>query len=521
MRMTNRAAVIGFATLAGIATPSNAAPSCTAACVRRMAECRANRCDSLSRKACRDVCRTVTGCRAGGARTRTLANVVTECRVAGGEWSLKQRLEIKRGDCPAVTVREFAGTGTVPDIGLCGLYGRYRFGPVSVTVAPIQRLGISPNGRTIVFELSTHNAIFPAPRFEVPEEGIFVIRSDGSGLRPLGPPSREKPFKGPVPTRLPPGFLSPGFNIITGSSAAFNFSPNGRFVLFADRGPGSDGTDAGQLVVMDVTTGERRQVTAFGVAAQVSPDGADVGGSFVDDDTIVGFVLHVHADGTAAWRDPFFVRRDGTGLRPFDVPVPIPGSHIVNDFQISGVGRAFTVALPLDGNEPVPGSIAEVFFRNGGQLLQLTRFGRTDTSTAVTVRGGHRIVFQASADPFGTNPSHTCQLFSIDRFGNGLKQVTGFDAGASVPGCGYNQPPPSCGVGNNFRTRLDPETGSILFESSCDPFALHPVSDQYFAVRPDGSGLRQLTSYRGMEVAPDGTITVELPGPAAYPGRTF
>jgi hypothetical protein len=35
-------------------------------------------------------------------------------------------------------------------------------------------------------------------------------------------------------------------------------------------------------------------------------------------------------------------------------------------------------------------------------------------------------------------------------------------------------------------------------------------------MRPDGSGLRQLTAARGFAVAADGTVTAELPGPFAY-----
>jgi hypothetical protein len=40
--------------------------------------------------------------------------------------------------------------------------------------------------------------------------------------------------------------------------------------------------------------------------------------------------------------------------------------------------------------------------------------------------------------------------------------------------------------------------------------------DQIFAVRPDGTGLRQLTSLRGAQTLADGTLLVELPGPANY-----
>ena len=63
---------------------------------------------------------------------------------------------------------------------------------------------------------------------------------------------------------------------------------------------------------------------------------------------------------------------------------------------------------------------------------------------------------------------------------------------------------------------LDPITGTVLFQSSCEPVGANPFGEQLFAMRPDGTGLRQLTNARGMTTDPDGTIHVELPGPSAY-----
>ncbi len=42
------------------------------------------------------------------------------------------------------------------------------------------------------------------------------------------------------------------------------------------------------------------------------------------------------------------------------------------------------------------------------------------------------------------------------------------------------------------------------------------MSQQVYAVRPDGSGFRQLTNYRGMTIDADGVVSVELPGPIVY-----
>jgi len=66
---------------------------------------------------------------------------------------------------------------------------------------------------------------------------------------------------------------------------------------------------------------------------------------------------------------------------------------------------------------------------------------------------------------------------------------------------------------------LDRITGTVLFAASCDPVGANPSGQQLFAMRPDGTGLRQLTNARGMTTEPDGTIHVELPGPFAYTSR--
>jgi len=73
--------------------PAGASSFCASDCGRRMTDCRAERCGGLAGKACRDTCRAVTGCAAGGPRIRTLATVVNECRVNGAVWTARQRLD--------------------------------------------------------------------------------------------------------------------------------------------------------------------------------------------------------------------------------------------------------------------------------------------------------------------------------------------------------------------------------------------------------------------------------------------
>ena len=75
------------------------------------------------------------------------------------------------------------------------------------------------------------------------------------------------------------------------------------------------------------------------------------------------------------------------------------------------------------------------------------------------------------------------------------------------------RPGPTISILNVF---LDPITETVLFGPSCDPLGRNPFGEQLFAMRPDGTGLRQLTNLRGMTTDPDGTVHVELPGPVAY-----
>ncbi len=56
---------------------------------------------------------------------------------------------------------------------------------------------------------------------------------------------------------------------------------------------------------------------------------------------------------------------------------------------------------------------------------------------------------------------------------------------------------------------------ALVFYSTCDPLGTNPNGGQIFAMRPDGSDLRQLTTARGLVTAA-GTFSAELIGPAVY-----
>jgi hypothetical protein len=145
--------------------------------------------------------------------------------------------------------------------------------------------------------------------------------------------------------------------------------------------------------------------------------------------------------------------------------------------------------------------------------LQLTHLGRADTLFPLRSRDRKQVFFQASGDLLGVNPSSpassSASTCSADIYGSSR-----FDPGTTSPrGCARAtaEVPRRAVIG-----RQDPATRALVFDSSCDPYGLSAVSQQLYALRPDGSGLRQLTDYRGTRTDPDGGISVELPGPIAY-----
>jgi hypothetical protein len=341
------------------------------------------------------------------------------------------------------------------------------------------------------------------------EEGIFAVGPDGV-VRRLGPASGEKAYR---------VYESPIAGLYVATFLDFSFSPNGRLVAFSDRGPGEDGSDAAQIVVMKLSTGERMQVTRFIASHQGNKTGSDVWSVFLDDETLGVFGYGEPASGY------FTVRTDGRDLKPIEAPSFDGGGTIVPRFGVTGVsGTTVAVGFPdKPATEPFAGASQEILLYAGrNRLLQLTAFGRSDTRPGPSFNTGDRVFFLASPDPFGTNPQKTCQLFSVDRVGAHLRQLTKvLPAAPSALGCyGGSYSPLECRVALTAAPVYDARVRSLVFDTTCDPYGLHPVGDQVFAMRRDGSGFRQLTNYRGMQgTAADGTLSVELPGPIESSGQ--
>ena len=94
---------------------------------------------------------------------------------------------------------------------------------------------------------------------------------------------------------------------------------------------------------------------------------------------------------------------------------------------------------PINPPPGVGSQINEVFVIDQQKnVLQLTNFGRAETGGALVDVDREHVYFEASADPLGTNPSENCQLFSIDRLGSDLRQLTNFRVTEhAISGCRF------------------------------------------------------------------------------------
>jgi hypothetical protein len=176
----------------------------------------------------------------------TLAYVETECRDTKEGFFERQALRIRQGDHAPVTVFETPGVGPLGGIGgLCQGYTAGRLGSAAIARDAFQADAVSPDGTSVVFEVTDEFSVPPHLPLNLPPEqrGIFWVRANGTGLRRLAPPSRERFF-----------YVQNG-GILQVSYLVF--SPSGRTIAFVDR----DGQEADQIVTIDVATGARQQVT--------------------------------------------------------------------------------------------------------------------------------------------------------------------------------------------------------------------------------------------------------------------
>src|SRR5262245_39830506 len=337
------ACLVGALLLLTVDRAALAVPRCAQPCRQETASCKQTRCARLhgeARRTCMETCRGVGGC----AAIRTLAWVVTRCRQdSSGNGFGSQELLVRRGNCAPKTIVGFAGP-TNPNL-VCRLFGQTRLGDNSVAGAVIQGVAVRPDGTGVVFEVADELAVTGSVLAPLPpeQEGIFVVRSDGSGLRRLGPAARVPPIAGIFSSPLPPGFTLGNYRF------PMTMSPDGGTIALTDLGRGPAGEEAPQIVTMDVATGRRTQLTRLPGGAAPTGQFATCCGVFLDDETIL-FRSYANPDGLNPSGELalFTVRTDGTGLRKMTgTPVALPGARIDPTFSVSGHGAALSnILLP-------------------------------------------------------------------------------------------------------------------------------------------------------------------------------
>jgi hypothetical protein len=448
---------------------------------------------------------TPEGCAKGFG---TLAYVVSTCRVVPGRKMIgAQELRIHRSGCDPITVLRIANAEPVDDyFELCATLGQNHLGSASPLAGVFHRLGVSTDGQAIVFEVTNafQRLVGPVPR--APEEqGFFHIRADGTGLRRLGPASRDPTY------RL---FDYRGDPAVTTMTRVV-FSSDDRRVVYTDLAPGPDGVVTEQISTMEIASGQQRQVTHLQAGEPPPPGMRIIGSPFFLTPRTVSFDYPV-GEG----RQPFQIDIDGTNLRRPDLPdAPLAGGgRIVQQFRRSQRDyRIFLAQFPGPAvNEYHDGPPTDLFRDIATRYwVQLTNFRWNDTRAYVSRRSD--VVFMTSADPVGENPFHNCQFFRMSPLGFGLRQVTHFNEGQrSIEGCDITIRR-GCGVREVDQYAHSP---AIAFYSDCDPLGTNPDGAQVFSMRWDGSRMRQLTHTRGVTRAADGSVLeVEVPGPVARGGR--
>ena len=139
------------------------------------------------------------------------------------------------------------------------------------------------------------------------------------------------------------------------------------------------------------------------------PDGSE------PTDILTAFTVTTDPDNPQLAAIPVIALEPGTLIPNFSITTADP---IVRSAGIPG-------RKPLNGPSYYGDIVREAFLfdTDPPQVLQLTKFARSDTSARLTA-DNRRVVFFASADPAGSNSDHNCEFFSIDRNGADVRQLT-------------------------------------------------------------------------------------------------
>jgi Tol biopolymer transport system component len=177
-------------------------------------------------------------------------------------------------------------------------------------------------------------------------------------------------------------------------------------------------------------------------------------------------------------REIFLVNDDGTGLRQF---TSSDDSSFASRLSADGSKMAFISRGDLVQGKNRDNS-SELFVANvnGPGLTQLTRATNLDAEDPSTSGDGSLIVFDANGNYTGQNPDRGFELFVVNSDGSGLRQLTQ-ERDARFA---------------SFSGRISRDGMRIAFVSTENLLGTNADhSMELFTIRPDGTGLRQLTFF--------------------------
>ncbi len=467
-----------------------------------------------------------------------LAYVASGCEIGESMVRAHYELRLQRGDKVLPPIVRGAtdlprNTPLPPDTGLiggnnlddaCEIARRARTGPSHVVVFPIQYLAVSPDSRRVAFQFDTFSGLWgDGPLGE--GDGIYLYEVASGQITRLTDPSCIPPFD--------------GFRAVR--QAGFEFSPDGNRLVFVDRVI-CDRPDNWVVKTVDVRTAEVSPLTRLDPHPPTPLGGAGTCcARFVDNDTVSFLSTSASDPATDSQLSLFRQRLDESvpTLVAIEVSTGLARAVSIPDTFLITSGRPITVSLenPLPPFNPDPGYSCpffeqlfgtspqfsfsnEIIAVNDDRFLQLTDLGSPWTTNGLVSNDGLRVYFTSDAGL--ENPSHGCQLFTVDtlatpgslrpltKFGNdtssaieisGNRCAPGSPTSEDIPGCG------GCGVGNISE---DTATGSILFYSNCTESG-EPTVGEIYAIGALGGEIQRMSKTSG--VTANG---IEVAGPYAY-----
>ena len=210
-----------------------------------------------------------------------------------------------------------------------------------------------------------------------------------------------------------------------------------------------------------------------------------------DDGQWITFISRANPTGQNADRsfELFVMKTDGTQVKRLTSDTTVNAGSVTL-VAISGSGDKifFVSSSDLLGTNPDRHQQIYSVNRDGTGLAELTALpGEAYIDSLSVSDDGLRIAFSSNANPLSTNPEGNDEIFAVNGDGTGLRQLTSASTGASAAAV------------------ISGDGSTVAFESNAPLTGANPTVE-IFAINWDGTGLRRLTTSTG----PFGFIAVSF-----------